>query len=64
MQLIYYTDNLVVGFFISASAVTFYAIGGSLLEDPHRQFLPLRWFSCRWPAVSRHAVSKTSCDVY
>jgi O-antigen/teichoic acid export membrane protein len=31
-QLIYYTDNLVVGFFISASAVTFYAIGGSLLE--------------------------------
>jgi O-antigen/teichoic acid export membrane protein len=32
VQLIYYTDNLVVGFFISASAVTFYAIGGSLLE--------------------------------
>jgi O-antigen/teichoic acid export membrane protein len=31
-QLIYYTDNLVVGFFISASAVTFYAIGGSLIE--------------------------------
>jgi len=32
VQLIYYTDNIVVGFFISASAVTFYAIGGSLLE--------------------------------
>jgi len=32
VQLIYYTDNLIVGFFISASAVTFYAIGGSLLE--------------------------------
>jgi O-antigen/teichoic acid export membrane protein len=32
MQLIYYADNLVIGFFISASAVTFYAIGGSLLE--------------------------------
>jgi len=32
VQLIYYTDNLVVGFFISAGAVTFYAIAGSLLE--------------------------------
>jgi O-antigen/teichoic acid export membrane protein len=32
VQLIYYTDNLVVGIFISASAVTYYAIGGSLLE--------------------------------
>ena len=32
MQLIYYTDNMVVGAFISAGAVTFYAIGGSLLE--------------------------------
>jgi O-antigen/teichoic acid export membrane protein len=32
MQLIYYTDNLIVGAFISAGAVTFYAIGGSLLE--------------------------------
>jgi O-antigen/teichoic acid export membrane protein len=31
-QLIYYTDNLVVGAFISAGAVTFYAIGGSLLD--------------------------------
>lgn len=31
-QLIYYTDNLVVGAFISATAVTFYAIGGSLLD--------------------------------
>jgi len=32
VQLIYYTDNLIVGFFISTSAVTFYAIGGSLLD--------------------------------
>ncbi len=32
IQIIYYTDNIVVGAFISASAVTFYAIGGSLLE--------------------------------
>jgi len=32
IQLIYYTDNLVVGGFISVGAVTFYAIGGSLLE--------------------------------
>jgi O-antigen/teichoic acid export membrane protein len=31
-QLIYYTDNVVVGVFISAGAVTFYAIGGSLLD--------------------------------
>lgn len=31
-QLIYYSDNLVVGAFLSASAVTFYAIGGNLLE--------------------------------
>lgn len=31
-QLIYYTDNLVVAGFISAAAVTFYAIGGSLIE--------------------------------
>jgi O-antigen/teichoic acid export membrane protein len=30
--LIYYVDNLVVGAFISAAAVTFYAIGASLLE--------------------------------
>lgn len=30
LQLIYQTDNLVVGGFISASAVTFYAIGNSL----------------------------------
>jgi O-antigen/teichoic acid export membrane protein len=32
MQLIYYTDNLVIGYYISAAAVTFYAIGGSLIE--------------------------------
>jgi O-antigen/teichoic acid export membrane protein len=32
VQLIYYVDNLVVGYFISAGAVTFYAIGGSLVE--------------------------------
>jgi O-antigen/teichoic acid export membrane protein len=31
-QIIYYTDNLVVGAIISVSAVTFYAIGGSLFE--------------------------------
>lgn len=31
-QVIYYTDNLVVAGFISAAAVTFYAIGGSLIE--------------------------------
>lgn len=30
VQLIYQTDNLVVGAFVSASAVTFYAIGNSL----------------------------------
>jgi O-antigen/teichoic acid export membrane protein len=30
--LIYYTDNMVVGAFVSASAVTFYVIGGNLLE--------------------------------
>lgn len=30
LQLIYQTDNLVVGGFVSASAVTFYAIGNSL----------------------------------
>jgi O-antigen/teichoic acid export membrane protein len=30
--LIYYVDNIVVGAFISAAAVTFYAIGASLLE--------------------------------
>lgn len=30
-QIIWYTDNLVVGSFVSASAVTFYAIGGSLV---------------------------------
>ena len=29
-QLIFYTDNVVVGRFVSVSAVTFYAIGGSL----------------------------------
>ena len=29
---IYYTDNLVVGTFVSAAAVTFYSIGGSILE--------------------------------
>jgi O-antigen/teichoic acid export membrane protein len=30
-QLVYYTDNLVVGAFAGAVAVTFYAIGGSLI---------------------------------
>jgi O-antigen/teichoic acid export membrane protein len=29
---IYYTDNLIVGTFVSAAAVTFYSIGGSILE--------------------------------
>ena len=32
-QVIYYTDNLVVGAVISVSAVTFFAIGGSLNES-------------------------------
>ena len=32
IQMIYYTDNLVVGGFLSAGAVTFYAIGGRLIE--------------------------------
>src|SRR5580698_6202065 len=31
-QVIYYTDNLVVGAFLSAEAVTFYAIGGRFIE--------------------------------
>jgi O-antigen/teichoic acid export membrane protein len=31
-QVIYYTDNFVVGVTISAAAVTFYTIGGSLIE--------------------------------
>ena len=31
-QIIYYTDNLVVGAFLSAEAVTFYAIGGRFIE--------------------------------
>jgi O-antigen/teichoic acid export membrane protein len=35
-QVIYYTDNLVVGAFLSAGAVTFFAIAGRLIEY-HRQ---------------------------
>src|SRR2546423_1883136 len=31
-QVIYYTDNLVVGAFVSVAAVAFYSIGGSLIE--------------------------------
>ena len=31
-QLVYYTDNLVVGAFAGAAAVTFYAIGGTLID--------------------------------
>jgi O-antigen/teichoic acid export membrane protein len=31
-QVIYYTDNLIVGAFLSAEAVTFYAIGGRFIE--------------------------------
>jgi O-antigen/teichoic acid export membrane protein len=31
-QIIYYTDNVVVGAFVSAGAVTFFAIAGGLLE--------------------------------
>jgi O-antigen/teichoic acid export membrane protein len=31
-QIIYYTDNLVVGSFLSAEAVAFYAIGGRFIE--------------------------------
>ena len=30
-QLVYYTDNLVVGAFVGAVAVTFYAVGGTLI---------------------------------
>jgi len=32
IQVIYYTDNLVVGAFLSAGAVTFFAIGGGLVQ--------------------------------
>lgn len=32
IQAIHYTDNLVVGAFVSAQAVTFFAIGGGLIE--------------------------------
>jgi O-antigen/teichoic acid export membrane protein len=32
VQLVYYTDNLVVGAFVATAAVTFYAIGGSLIN--------------------------------
>jgi O-antigen/teichoic acid export membrane protein len=31
-QLVYYSDNVVVGAFLSTTAVTFYAIGGSLIN--------------------------------
>jgi O-antigen/teichoic acid export membrane protein len=31
-QIVYYTDNLVVGAFLSAAAVTFYSIGGRFVE--------------------------------
>ena len=32
IQVMYYTDNLVVGVFVSAVGVTFYSIGGTLIE--------------------------------
>ena len=32
VQVVYYTDNLIVGAFVSLSAVTLYAIGGTLIE--------------------------------
>src|SRR5882762_490961 len=32
MMVIYYTDNLIVGTFVSAAAVTFFSIGGSILD--------------------------------
>jgi O-antigen/teichoic acid export membrane protein len=32
LQLVYYTDNLIVGGFLSAAAVTYYSIGGRLIE--------------------------------
>jgi O-antigen/teichoic acid export membrane protein len=32
VQFVYYTDNLVVGAFLGAAAVTFYAIGGNIVE--------------------------------
>lgn len=43
VQIIYYTDNLVVGAFLSASAVTFYAIGGSLIEYLRQLVASLTW---------------------
>jgi len=32
IQIVYYTDNLVVGKFVSVEAVTFFAVGGGLIE--------------------------------
>jgi O-antigen/teichoic acid export membrane protein len=43
IQIVYYTDNLVVGAFLSASAVTFYAIGGSLIEYLRQLVASLTW---------------------
>src|SRR5262249_41533926 len=43
VQIIYYTDNLVVGAFFSTSAVTFYAIGGGLIEYLRQLVASLTW---------------------
>ena len=32
IRIIYYTDSLVIGTFVSAAAITFYSIGGRLVE--------------------------------
>jgi O-antigen/teichoic acid export membrane protein len=57
-QVIYYTDNLMVSAFISVTAVTFYAIGGSLSEYLRQivaslttTFMPL---ASRFSASSEH----------
>jgi O-antigen/teichoic acid export membrane protein len=32
VQIVYYTDNLVIGAFVGAAAVTFYSVGGNIIE--------------------------------
>ena len=41
VQLVYQTDNLVVGAFVSASAVTFYSIGNSLCRYTQQLFMAM-----------------------
>ncbi len=48
-QVIYYTDNLVVGAFLSAEAVTLYAIGGRFIEYLGQLGASFaQTFHCRW----------------